>query len=60
MRRTWKELRDRVGPLRENVNVFEWTRYFAEQFILLPAATYLPVSFAVAVADAIGRADAVL
>jgi|GEM_PF-6197270 len=60
MRRRLKQLGERVGPLRENVNVLGWTRYFSEMFILLPAATHLPVSFALAVADAIGRADALL
>lgn len=53
-------LRGRVGPVRENLNVLEWSRFVSERFILLPAATFLPLRAAMAVAGVIGAYDSVL
>ena len=50
----------RIGPAHDLFSALEWARFFAERFVLLPAATWLPAGAALAVADAVGAADAFL
>lgn len=56
-----RKARDLLGPRpRETLNIVEWLRFLAERFVLIPAATWLPLPVAVAIADAIGALDALL
>ncbi len=51
-------LSGRIGPLRENVHLLEWFRFLTERWLIVPAARRLPLSVALATANAAGVVDA--
>ncbi len=50
-------LSGRIGPLRENVHLLEWFRFLTERWLIVPAARRLPLSVALATANAAGVVD---